>query len=289
MVLVPRPPKHNVVGCRWIFKTKLRSDGSIKRHKARLVTQGFSQIHGLDFGDTFSPVVRPATIRIILSLVVTSGWRLHKLDVKNAFLRGFLNEEVYMEQPPVRLILHYLSITPRVGTVYLLLYVDDMVITGSNSAMVQTLITQLSKEFSMKDLGDLHYFLDVEVQANEKGLFLNQRSALQYLTITRSDLSFSVNSICQFMHALTEDHFGALKRILRYVKGTPHHDFNSINNPFMIFLLTLMQIGRCLHTRRSTTGRYFFLYQFGSCPLRNKALSLDQVSKQNIALSLLHY
>ena len=61
-----------------------------------------------------------------------------------------------------------------VGTVYLLLYVDDMVITRSNSSMVQSLITVLSKEFSMKDLGDLHYFLGVEVQANEKGLFLNQ-------------------------------------------------------------------------------------------------------------------
>ena len=72
-VLVPRPQHHNVVGCRWIFKTKLHSDGSIERHKARLVAQGFSQVHGLDFGDTFSPVVRPATVKIILSLAVTSG------------------------------------------------------------------------------------------------------------------------------------------------------------------------------------------------------------------------
>ena len=62
-----------MVGYRWIFKTKLQLDGSIEHHKARLVAQGFSQIHGLDFGDTFSPVVRPATVKIILSLVVTSG------------------------------------------------------------------------------------------------------------------------------------------------------------------------------------------------------------------------
>ena len=69
-VLVPRLNNHNVVGCHWIFKTKLQSDGSIKHHKARLVAQGFSQIHGFDFGDTFSPVVRPTTVKIILSLVV---------------------------------------------------------------------------------------------------------------------------------------------------------------------------------------------------------------------------
>ncbi|KAL6334726.1 hypothetical protein AAG906_021385 [Vitis piasezkii] len=87
-VLVPRPQHHNVVGCRWIFKTKLHSDGSIERHKARLVAQGFSQVHGLDFGDTFSPVVRPATVRIILSLGVTSDG-VTSLDVKMPFFMAF--------------------------------------------------------------------------------------------------------------------------------------------------------------------------------------------------------
>ena len=98
--LVPRPINHNMVGCRWIFKTKLHANGSIERHKARLVVKGFSQIHGLDFEDTFSPMVRPATIRIILSIAVTYGWPLHQLDVKNVFLHGYLSEKVYMEQPP---------------------------------------------------------------------------------------------------------------------------------------------------------------------------------------------
>jgi hypothetical protein len=74
---VQRPASHNVVGCRWIFKTKLRANGSIERHKAHLVAKGFSQIHGLDFEDMFSPVVRPATVRIILSIEVGSGWPLH--------------------------------------------------------------------------------------------------------------------------------------------------------------------------------------------------------------------
>ena len=97
--LVPRLANYNVVGCRWIFKTKLCADGSIERHKARLVAKSFSQIHSLDFKDTFSPVVRPATVRIILSIAVTSRWLLHQLDVQNAFLHGHLSELVYMDQP----------------------------------------------------------------------------------------------------------------------------------------------------------------------------------------------
>jgi len=82
--LVPHPINHNAVGCRGIFKTKLYVNGSIERHKAHLVANGFSQIHGLDFEDTFSHMVRLATVRIILSIEVTSRWLLHHLDVKNA-------------------------------------------------------------------------------------------------------------------------------------------------------------------------------------------------------------
>ncbi|KAL6346966.1 hypothetical protein AAG906_006026 [Vitis piasezkii] len=173
--LITRPINHNVVGCRWIFKTKLHANGSIERHKAHLVAKGFSQIHGLDFEDTFSPVVHPATIRIILSIAVTYGWSLHQLDVKNAFLHGHLSEEVYMEQPPGYIDRQFPQHVCHLKcTFYLLLYVDDMVLTGTNLALIKTLITRLSKEFAMKDLGSLHYFLSVEVQHNSQGLFLSQ-------------------------------------------------------------------------------------------------------------------
>ncbi|RVX03987.1 Retrovirus-related Pol polyprotein from transposon RE1 [Vitis vinifera] len=97
--LVPRPPTANIVGSKWVFKTKLKEDGTIYGYKARLVAQGFSQIPGLDFGETFSPVIKHTTIRLILSLAVTLGWTMRQLDVKNAFLHGFLKEEVFMEQP----------------------------------------------------------------------------------------------------------------------------------------------------------------------------------------------
>ena len=96
-VLVPRPPGVNIVGSKWVFKTKQHADGSVDKHKARLVARGFTQQQGLDYGDTFSLVVKPTTIRLVLSLAVSRGWSLRQVDVSNAFLHGFLSETVYMQ------------------------------------------------------------------------------------------------------------------------------------------------------------------------------------------------
>ena len=83
-----------------MYKIKRHSDGTLDRYKARLVAKGFKQRYGIDYEDMFSPVVKAATIRLVLSIAVTRGWSLHQLDVQNAFLHGVLEEEVYMKQPP---------------------------------------------------------------------------------------------------------------------------------------------------------------------------------------------
>lgn len=89
----------NVVGCRWVFTIKRRPDGTVERYRARLVAKGYAQRPDIDYQDTFIPVVKLATIRIVLSTAVTRQWPLRQLDVNNAFLQGNLDEEVYMMQP----------------------------------------------------------------------------------------------------------------------------------------------------------------------------------------------
>lgn len=97
--LVPIPPDKNLVFCKWIFKIKWHAYGTIVGDKPRLVACGYSQEYGVDYEETFSLIVRHTTVRLILGLAAHSNWKLHQLDVKNAFLHGLLHEEVYMSQP----------------------------------------------------------------------------------------------------------------------------------------------------------------------------------------------
>jgi hypothetical protein len=98
--LVEMPADHNLVSCKWVFKVKQAADGSVACYKARLVARGFSQAHGLDYNETYAPVAKFNSIRVILALAAVHDLEVHQMDVKTAFLNGDLVEEIYMEQPP---------------------------------------------------------------------------------------------------------------------------------------------------------------------------------------------
>uniref|UniRef100_A0A2N9JAR7 Reverse transcriptase Ty1/copia-type domain-containing protein n=1 Tax=Fagus sylvatica TaxID=28930 RepID=A0A2N9JAR7_FAGSY len=310
--LVPSPSNCNPVGCKWVFRVKRKADGSVDRFKARLVAKGYNQRPGLDYKETFSPVVKPATIRTIMTIAVMNGWELRQMDVNNAFLNGELTETIYMMQPSgfkdlskpthvcrLRKAIYGLKQAPRAwytalknailqlgfhtskadsslfiysqGSIisYFLVYVDDLVITGNNSTFVASIIKQLGAKFSLKDMGLLHFFLGIEVVPTQAGLFLSQHKyvrdllsktnmsaakdvstplstsqslklvdgtapvdssdfrriigSVQYLSLTRPDISFAVNKLSQFMHKPTQTHWIATKRLLRYLKQTIFH------------------------------------------------------------------
>ena len=348
-ILVPRPVNTNIVGSKWVFRTKYLPDGSVERLKARLVAKGYTQVPGLDYINTFSPVVKATTVRVVLSLAVTNKWPLRQLDVKNAFLNGTLTEHVYMEQPPgyidprfpthvclLKKALYGLKQAPRAwfqrfssflltlgfscsradtslfvfhqqsSLIYLLLYVDDIIVTGNNPSLLDSFTRKLHSEFATKDLGSLSYFLGLEASPTPDGLFISQlkyardiltraqlldskpvhtpmvvsqhltvagspfsnptlyRSlvgALQYLTITGPDIAHAVNSVSQFLHAPTIDHFLAVKRILRYVKGTLHFGltFRPSTIPSALVAYSDADWAGCPDTRRSTSGYSIYL------------------------------
>ena len=215
--LVSRPTNANIIRSLWIFRHKTHSDNSFERYKSRLVGDGKSQRDGIDCDETFSLVVKPASIRGVLSIALAKSWSIHQLDVKNAFLHGYLNETVYMHQPlgfrstthpnyvcRLRKSLYGLKQAPRawyqrfsnyVTTIwfknsifdcslfinshgsdiaYLLLYVDDIVLTASSNALRPSIMDKLSSQFAMKGLGSFSYFLGIAITPNNNGLFLSQ-------------------------------------------------------------------------------------------------------------------
>ncbi|GJW20339.1 ribonuclease H-like domain-containing protein [Tanacetum coccineum] len=144
-LLVPRPVCVNMVRSMWYIKHKFHAEGTLSRYKARLVAKDSGQQLGVDFDETFSLVVKRATIRMVLSLVVSRKWPIHQLDVKNAFLNGDLSETVYMHQPPSFVDVRF----PNYGSLvaYLLLYVDDIILTASSTSLLQHLIDSLHRLF----------------------------------------------------------------------------------------------------------------------------------------------
>ncbi|XP_073351811.1 uncharacterized protein [Aegilops tauschii subsp. strangulata] len=331
--LVPNQRGKNIIDCKWVYRIKKKADGSIDRYKARLVAKGFKQRYGIDYEDTFSPVVKAATIRLVLAIDISRGGSLRQLDVQNAFLHGVLEEEVYMRQPPGyenKQTPHYvckldnalcgLKQSPRAWfsrlssqlrhlgfvpskedtslfiynkentMIFVLIYVDDIIVASSSQNATNALLHDLSSEFALKDLGDLHFFLGIEVKKTQGGIVLNREKyaielltrmgmkdckpsptplssseqlsayegeplneeestkyrstvgALQYLTLTRPDISFAVNKATTHPRLRSNGKAAAAGRDSSKDGKPPHHQLlhRSIAPPLQLASLSLV-------------------------------------------------
>eukprot|EP00253_Pinus_taeda_P029617 PITA_29617 len=174
--LVELPKGKEVIGVKWVYKTKSNAEGRIERHKARLVVKGYKQQYGRDYGETFTLVARMETVRVVLSIAVQNKWKFYQMDMKSAFLNGVLKEEVYIEQPlgyekkgqehkvcRLRKALYGLKQAPRAWYSRIDSYLQE---NGFEKFM--------KEEFEMTDMGLLRYFLGIEVDQNENGIFISQ-------------------------------------------------------------------------------------------------------------------
>jgi hypothetical protein len=342
------PAGKHPIGCKWVYKIKHKPNGEVERYKARLVAKGYTQREGLDYSDTFSPVAKLTTVRVLLALASIHGWHLHQLDVNNAFLHGSLDEEIYMKLPPglvvkgaspvcklqkslyglkqasrqwfskfsSTLLSHgftqsksdYSLFTRVQGSIFiaLLVYVDDIVIASNNASAISVLTNFLNSAFKLKDLGPLRFFLGLEIARSSKGISVSQRKytleiledtgtlaakpasvpmepntklsreegdlltdptsyrrlvgRLVYLTITRPDISYSVQLLSQFMDSPRKPHMDAATKVLRYLKSSPGQGiFFPANSSMHLKGFCDSDWAGCPDTRRSITGFCVFL------------------------------
>ena len=222
--LTSLPEGKKALDSKWVYKVKFKPNGEVERYKARLVARGDRQVKGKDYKATFSPVAKFATVRTMIALATKRGWKLHQLDINNAFLHGHLEEEVYLKIPTgyttphtpgqvcrLKKSLYGLKQASRQWNIELrgflkhlgyhqcardssvffkptgtklsiaLVYVDDLLLTGDDEEGLQHLKMSLDKAFTIKDLGELRYFLGIEVARSVKGTVINQRKYIQDL------------------------------------------------------------------------------------------------------------
>uniref|UniRef100_A0AAV1VGL5 Reverse transcriptase Ty1/copia-type domain-containing protein n=1 Tax=Peronospora matthiolae TaxID=2874970 RepID=A0AAV1VGL5_9STRA len=169
------PNGQSAIGTKWVFKIKRKADGSIEKYKARLVAKGFRQKYGIDYTETFSPVVKYVTLRMVIAITKHFGWPLDQLDVVTAFLYGVMKEKVFCAVPegvkmeasgfdPCLYIM-----TSEGHCVFVLVYVDDVLVTGSSLEMIARTKNDLKTRFEMTDSGKCAFVLGIELLDGEDG------------------------------------------------------------------------------------------------------------------------
>ncbi|GJS09671.1 retrovirus-related pol polyprotein from transposon TNT 1-94 [Tanacetum coccineum] len=215
--LVPQPKNMTIIGTKWVFRNKLDENGIVSRNKARLVAQGYNQQEGIDYDETYAPVARLESIRILLAYACALDFKLFQMDVKSAFLNGFINEEVYVAQPPgfidfqkpdhvykLKKALYGLKQAPKawydrlkaflikheykmgmvdntlftkkrsLNLIIVQIYVDDIIFGSTCQDMCDDFAKIMHDEFEMSMMGELNFFLGLQIKQMEDGIFFNQ-------------------------------------------------------------------------------------------------------------------
>ncbi|KAJ9537943.1 hypothetical protein OSB04_030676 [Centaurea solstitialis] len=347
--LVERPRRISIIDLRWIFRNKKDEKDLIIRNKARLVAKGYRQQEGIDYDETFAPVARIEAIRIFLAYAAHKNMKVFQMDVKCVFLKGELQEVVYVEQPEgfvdpkypehvyvLDKALYSLKQAPRAGyetlTIYLLgsgylkgtvdptlfikrsgnhltlvqIYVDDIIFASTNPESCIEFEQIMKSRFQMSMMGELTFFLGLQVRQTPQGNFINQSKythdilkrfdftgpksastpmstsfqldadlssnpvdlknyraiigSLLYLTASRPDIMFATCVCACFQCDPRESHLGAVKRILKYLKGTPNFGlWYPKDSGFEITAFTDSDHAGCKLNRKSTSGACQFL------------------------------
>ncbi|GJT42184.1 retrovirus-related pol polyprotein from transposon TNT 1-94 [Tanacetum coccineum] len=215
--LVPQPRNMKIIGTKWVFRNKLDENGIVSRNKARLVAQGYNQQEGINYDETYAPVARLESIRILLAYACALDFKLFQMDVKSAFLNGFINEEVYVAQPPgfidfekpdhvykLKKALYGLKQAPKAwydrlkaflikheykmgmvdntlftkkkssNLIIVQIYVDDIIFGSTCQDMCDEFAKIMHDEFEMSMMGELNFFLGLQIKQMEDGIFFNQ-------------------------------------------------------------------------------------------------------------------
>ncbi|GJZ86957.1 retrovirus-related pol polyprotein from transposon TNT 1-94 [Tanacetum coccineum] len=215
--LVPNPMDMTIIGTKWVYRNKLDENGVVTRNKARLVAQGYNQQEGIDYDETYAPVARLESIRILLAYACALDFKLYQMDVKSAFLNGFINEEVYVAQPPgfidfakpnyvykLKKALYGLKQAPKAwydrlkaflikhnysmgmvdntlftkkkdsNIIIVQIYVDDIIFGSTCQEMCDDFAKIMHDEFEMSMMGELNFFLGLQIKQLDDGIFFNQ-------------------------------------------------------------------------------------------------------------------
>ncbi|KAH9679381.1 hypothetical protein KPL71_026109 [Citrus sinensis] len=195
--LVRRIGDQKIVGNKWVYRVKYNTDGSLAKYRTRLVAKGFQQIAGVNYFETFSPVIKPATVRVVLSLAMMNQWSIRQVDVNNAFVCR-LHKSLYgLKQAPRAwhdklkgCLLQWGFENSKADTslfiggttssmIMVLIYVDDILIIGQNGNDQEKFIAKFSAIFTLKNLGKLSYFLGIEVLYDKACVYLSRRKYIR--------------------------------------------------------------------------------------------------------------